>query len=249
DRPSGSTDTPAVLLRYSPDRKGKHPCEHLKDFGGILQADGYAGFNGLYERTVNAPLEAACWAHARRKFFEVFEATGSPIAEEALHRIAALYAIEKQIRGRAPQERQHVREANTEPLLRDMYRWLTTTAGQLPKKSELAGAIHYSLARWEALCRFCHDGRIEADNNAVERELRAVALGRKNYLFAGADCGGERAAVIYSLIGSAKLNGINPEAYLRHVIERIGEHPINRIEELLPWNVTALVPSLRSAAA
>jgi transposase len=249
DRPSGSTDPPAVLLRYSPDRKGKHPCEHLKDFGSILQADGYAGFNGLYDRAVHAPKEAACWAHARRKYFEVFEATGSPIAEEALHRIAALYAIEEQIRGRVPQERQRVREANTEPLLRDLYRWLISTASKLPKKSELASAIRYSLARWEALCRFCHDGRIEADNNAVERELRAVALGRKNYLFAGADCGGERAATIYSLIGSAKLNGINPEAYLRHVIERIGEHPINRIEELLPWNVILVAPVAPGVAA
>jgi hypothetical protein len=248
DRPSGSTDPPAVLLRYTPDRKGKHPCEHLKDFSGILQADGYAGFNGLYDRPGNPLLEAACWAHARRKHFEVFEATKSPIAEEALRRIGALYGIEEQIRGRLPEERRRVREAQSEPLLQDLHRWLLATVRKLPKKSELAGAIHYSLARWEALCRFCHDGRIEIDNNSAERELRMIALGRKNYLFAGADCGGERAAAIYSLIGSAKLNGLNCEAYLRYVFAHIAEHPINKIDELLPWCLASRLAETKLAA-
>jgi transposase len=249
DRPAGSTDPPAVFFRYSPDRKGKHPCEHLNAFHGILQADGYAGFNGLYDRPVHPLTEAACWAHARRKFYDLCEATKSPIAQEALQRIGALYAIEEQIRGQAADERRRVREQQTEPLLADLHRWLLATVRKLSKKSDLAGAIHYALARWQALCHFCHDGRVEIDNNAVERELRAVALGRKNYLFAGADCGGERAAAIYSLIGTAKLNGLDPEAYLRLVLDRIAEHPSHRIEELLPWNVRHELAARRARAA
>ncbi len=249
DRPAGSTAAPAVLFRYSPDRKGEHPREHLRDFRGILQADGYAGFNGLYERAQQPLTEAACMAHLRRKFFDIQQASDSPIALEALHRIRALYAIEEQIRGRPPDERRAMREARSAPLLAELHRWLLETVRQLSTKSELAGAIHYGLVRWQALCRFCHDGRIEIDNNAAERALRAVALGRKNYLFAGADCGGERAAAIYSLIGTCKLNSLDPEAYLRFVLERIADHPINRVNEFLPWNVAQSISRTEKLAA
>ena len=184
----------------------------------------------------------------RRKFYDVHVATGSPLACEALDRIAALYAIESEIRGRPPDHRKAVRESRAGPVIDRLHAWLTASLSMLSRKSELAGAIQYALLRWTALGRYVADGRIELDNNAAERALRAVALGRKNYLFAGSDAGGERAAAIYSLIGTAKLNGLNPQAYLHHVLERIAEHPINRIEELLPWNV-ALAPDRALAQA
>jgi hypothetical protein len=239
DRPAGSTDPAAVWFTYSPDRKGEHPRRHLQDFIGILQADGYAGFDRLYnDLDPHHPIkEAACWAHVRRKFYDIHVATDSPIASEALTRIGELYGIESEIRGQSPQIRQQIREARAGPKLVDLHQWLIATAKKLSKKSDLAGAIHYALARWKALTRYRDDGGVEIDNNAAERALRAVALGRKNYLFAGADCGGERAAAIYSLIGTAKLNEIDPEGYLRHVLTHIAEHPINRIDELLPWKI------------
>lgn len=237
DRPASGTDPPAVWFAYSPDRRGKHPSEHLKDFAGILQADGYAGFNALYERDPQPLIEAACWAHARRKFYDLYAATQSPLAEAALKRIAQLYAIEASARGAAVEQRLTTRQQHSAPLLQDFHQWCLSTLGQVSKKSDIAGAIHYALARWQALTRFARDGRIEIDNNAAERALRVVALGRKNYLFAGSDSGGERAAAMYSLIGTCKLNDLNPEAYLRYVLTHIAEHPINRIEELLPWKV------------
>lgn len=239
DRPAGSTSPPAVWFAYSPDRKGAHPREHLKVFRGTLQADGYAGFNGLYDRQDQPLLEAACWAHARRKFYDVHQATNSPLALEALQRIGELYGLEEEIRGRAPDLRQSVRQARAGPLLQALHRWMHATLTQISKKSELSSAIRYSLARWTALTRYRDDGAIEIDNNIAERALRAVALGRKNWLFAGSDAGGERAAAIYSLLGSTKLNGLDPEHYLRHVLERIAEHPISRVAELLPWHVAA----------
>ena len=235
DRPAASTEAPAVLFRYSPDRRGERPREHLKKFTGILQADAYAGYGHLYAD--GRIREAACWAHARRAFYDIHEANQSPIAAEALNRIAALYVIESEIRGRAPNERAITRQARAGPLLDSLREWLRQTLDRVSKKSELAKAIGYALTRWTALTRYRDDGSIEIDNNAAERSLRTVALGRKNYLFCGSDAGGERAAGIYSLIGTAKLNALDPEAYLRYVLERIAEHPINRIDELLPWRV------------
>ncbi len=235
DRPAGSTEAPAVWFAYSPDRKSEHPANHLATFRGRLQADAFPGFNRLYES--GGITEIACWAHVRRKFHDLWEAHQSPISKEALDRIGALYEIEREIRGRPPDERKKVRNERTRPLLEDLKQWFTITLTKLSKKSDVAVAIQYALGRWTPLLRYCDDGVLEIDNNAAERALRAVALGRKNYLFAGSDTGGERAAAMYTLIGSAKLNGIDPEAYLSHVLSRIADHPITRIDELLPWNV------------
>jgi transposase len=237
ERPAAGDAAPAVWFAYSPDRKGEHPQRHLENFRGILQADGYAGFSKLYDG--GQVLEAACWAHARRKFIDLHELHKSPLAAQAIERIGALYAIEQEIHGRLPHERRAVRQERSKPLLDAMKPWLEQTLGTLSHKSEMAKAIRYALSRWEALARYCDDGRIAIDNNAAERALRCVALGRKNYLFAGSDVGGDRAAAIYSLLGSAKLNGHNPEAFLREVLTRIADHPITRINELLPWNLQA----------
>ena len=237
DRPSGSAEPPAAFYRYSPDRKGERPREHMAAFTGVLQADAYAGFTELYRQ--NRIAEAACWAHARRKIFEVHEATASPIAEAALARIAALYEIEQRARGRPPDERLRLRQAEAVPRLAELKTWLDQQRAKLPAKSKLAGAIRYSLTRWDALTRYAHDGRLEIDNNAAERALRGVAVGRKNYLFAGSDTGGERAAVIYTLIESAKLSGLNPHAWLTDVLARIADHPARKISDFLPWNWSA----------
>jgi transposase len=239
DRASGNSAPAAVWFTYSPDRKGLHPRAHLKDFCGTLQADGYAGFDKLYnEANPNHPIrEAACWAHVRRKFYDIQVANDSPLANTALDRIGELYGIEAEIRGQSADIRRDIRHARSGPLLDALYRWFKDLLTQVSAKSELAVATRYAMSRWKALTRFVADGAIEIDNNAAERALRAVALGRKNYLFAGSDAGGERAAAIYSLVGSAKLHGLDPQAYLRHVIQRIAAHPTNRIEELLPWRV------------
>jgi transposase len=247
DRPAGSLDAPAAWFAYSPDRRGEHPQQHLAKFQGILQADAFAGFDKLYKNGLIQ--EAPCMAHIRRKFYDLVEAHQSPIAIEAVGRIAALYAIEKEIRGRPPQARQKVRSEKARPLLDAMRTWLEESLTKLSSKSVTAGAIHYALNLWSAMVRYCDDGRIEIDNNAAERALRAIAIGRRNYLFAGSDAGGERAAAIYSLVASAKLNGMDPEAYLRYVLERIADHPINHIEELLPWNVATNLSKDLSLAA
>jgi transposase len=236
DRPAGSTDAPAVWFAFSPDRKSEHPANHLATFRGRLQADAFPGFNRLYEP--GTITEIACWAHVRRKFHDLYEVHQSPIAKEALDRIGALYGIEREIRGRPPDERKTIRNERARPLLDDLQRWMKSCLTKLSRKSEVAVAIHYALGRWTPLLRYCGDGALEIDNNAAERALRAVALGRKNYLFAGSNAGGERAAAMYTLIGSAKLNGIDPEAYLSNVLARIANHPITRIKELLPWNLS-----------
>lgn len=245
DRAAGALDAPAVWFAYTQNRKGEHPQAHLAGYSGVLQADAYGGYQAIY--ATGRVHEAACWAHARRKFFELHEARPSAVTAQALRRIGELYAIEANIRGKPPDERHQRRQAESKPLLNAMEAWMRTTMETLSRKSETTAAILYALNRWQALCRYCEDGAIEIDNSAAERALRGVALGRKNYLFAGADSGGERAAAIYSLVETAKLNGLDPEAYLRHVLERIAEHPINRIEALLPWNVT--LPSSRQEAA
>ena len=237
DRPFGGTTPSGVFYRYTPDRKGEHPREHLRDFRGILQADGYAGFARLYGNRVS---EAACMAHVRRKFFDVFETSKSPLARSAMDRIAVLYGIEAEIRGRPPDERLRVRLERTAPLLVEMKTWLETTLTRISGRGELAKAIRYALSRWAALTLILRDGRACIDNSAAERAMRPIALGRRNWTFAGSDTGGERAAAIYSLIETAKLHGLDPEAYLRHVLERIASHPVNCLHELLPWNVTGI---------
>jgi len=245
ERPHGGHRPPAAAYFYSPDRKGEHPRDHLKSFKGILHADGYAGFNAIFE--TGKVTEAACWAHVRRKVFDVHAANGSPIAKEALDRIGALYGIEADIRGKPPNERQRCREEKSLPLITGLKTWLETTVPKLSGKSDLAAAMRYALNRWGALNRYARDGRIEIDNNAAERSIRGIALGRKNYLFAGSDKGGERAAAIYSLIETAKLNGLNPEAYLRDILARIADHKINRVAELLPWNWSISLSQARAA--
>jgi transposase len=251
ERPWGGPAPPAVSYLYSPNRKGEHARALLAGCRGFLHADGYAGFNGLYEPDASgtAPMvEVACWAHSRRKLFDVHANTGSAIAKEALERIAALFQIEAEINGRAPDQRHAIRREHTRPRLADLKDFLERALASLSGKSTLAVAIRYSLSRWPALCRFAHDGRLEMSNNAAERAIRPLALGRKNYLFAGSDGGGRRAAILYTLIQTAILNSLDPEAYLRDVLARIADHPINRIDDLLPWHWAGAPTTIATAA-
>jgi transposase len=238
DRPFGGHDPPAAVFFYSPDRGAKHPEEHLASYAGLMQADAYAGFNRLYGtgRKAGPIIEAACWAHARRKFFELARISKAPIAVEAVERIDALFAIEREINGLMPQERAAVRNARSRPLVVALEIWLREQRAKLSGQSETGKAIAYSLTRWAALTRFLADGRLCMSNNAAERELRTVALGRNNWTFAGSDEGGHRAAAIYTLIQSAKLNDVDPHAWLADVLARLQDHPAKRIDELLPWN-------------
>lgn len=241
DRPFCGTAPPAAAYFYSPDRAGEHPARHLASFSGFLHADGYAGFEALYDQraTVLHPdraiIEVACWAHCRRKFFDVWEGKKSPLAKEAIERIATFYAIEAKARFAPPGERL-MHRAETAPLLAAFFDWADKVVTRLSAKSELAEAFRYTLKRREALSRFTSDARLEIDNNIAENAMRSIALGRKNYLFAGSDAGGERAAAMYSILQTAKLNGLNPETYLRVILDKIANgHPISQIDELMPW--------------
>ncbi|NUZ09128.1 IS66 family transposase [Schlegelella sp. ID0723] len=250
DRPMGSHEPPAAWFRYSADRRGEHPQAHLARFQGALQADAYGGWGGLYEDGVT---EVACWAHARRPWWDLYLATGRSadgVAAEALGRIRELYRIEAEVRGQPPEIRRAHRQARAGPLLTALREWFTHLLTRTSTKSEIAKAARYSLARWTALTRYVDDGTLEIDNNAAERVLRGVALGRHNFLFMGSDAGGHRAAAFYSLVETAKLNGLDPEAYLREVFARIAEHRIDRIDELLPWKIASeLVPEPTQRAA
>ena len=248
DRPAGDQAPRAAWFAYSADRGGEHPQEHLRGFRGALQADAYAGWPKLY--ATGRVQEVACWAHARRPWWDLFldsKRDADCVAAEALRRIRALYEIEEQIRGQPPEVRKAQRQARAGPLLEALQTWLQALLPRVSVKSDIAQAIGYSLNRWKALTRYVDDGRLEIDNNAAERALRGVSLGRKNFLFMGSDAGGERAATFYSLVETAKLNGLDPEAYLREVFTRIADHPNNRIDELLPWNI-GLAPRVNQAS-
>ena len=238
DRPFGGRAPPAAVFFYSADRGAKHPEQHLAGYAGLMQADAYAGFNRHYDarRRPGSIVEAACWAHARRKFFELARLDRAPIASEAVERIDALFAIEREINGLTPQERAAERNARSRPLVVALEQWLREQRAKLSGQSKTGQAIAYSLTRWVALTRFLDDGRLCMSNNGAERALRAVALGRNNWTFAGSDVGGQRAAAIYTLIQTAKLNDIDPQAWLADVLARLQDYPAKRIDDLLPWN-------------
>jgi transposase len=251
ERPHAGPAPPAVLYRYTPDRKGERCREHLAPFRGHLHADGYAGFGDLYESTDGRPsvvTEVACWSHVRRGFFDFHKTTGSAIAHEALERIGALFTIERGVAGQPPEQRRSVRQTLAKPKLDSLAQWLDAQLGSIPGKSDLAKAIRYARSRWDALTAYVDDGRLELSNNAAENAIRPVTLGRKNWLFAGSDGGGERAAIMYTLIRTAKLNGLEPEAWLRDVLGRIGGHPINRVDEFLPWHWAKRADAVKLAA-
>jgi len=259
ERPHAGNALPAVLYRYTPDRKGEHCRTELANFTGWLHADGYAGFGRLYEiagaRTADAALlhgpprvaEVACWSHVRRGFWDEWASHKSAIAKEALDRIGALFDIERPIKGHSPDIRRAVRQRTARPRIDELATWLDQQLNKLPGKSDLAGAIRYARSRWGALTRYLDDGQLEISNNAAENQIRPAALGRKNWLFCGSDAGGERAAAFYTLVRTARLNGLEPEAWLTDVIARIGAHPINRLAEFLPWNWSP--PATQSVAA
>lgn len=238
DRPFAGPAPPAALFRFSRDRAGTHPIQHLARYSGILQADAYAGFGDLYlpDRKPGPITEAACWAHFRRKLFELAEVARAPLAIEAVRRIDAVFDAERDIAGRSGAERLAVRQGSIAPLVSDLHAWLVETRARLSRHSPVARAIDYALKRWAAFSRFTGDGRICLTNNAAERALRGVALGRKAWLFAGSERGGTRAAMIYTLIATAKLNDVDPRAWLASVLARIADHPASRLDELLPWN-------------
>jgi transposase len=239
DRPWGGETPPAAVYLYAEDRRGEHPASHLAEFQGVLQVDGYGGFKSLLAGRPPDQIKLAfCWAHCRRRFYELHQATGSPLAEEALRRIGALYAIEAEIRGRPAEERRAVRQERSRPIMDALHAWLTEQLGRVSGRSNLAEAIRYALRHWTGLLLFLEDGRIELDNNTVERALRPIALGRKNALFAGSDGGARHWAIVASLVAAAKLNGVEPQAWLTDALERMvsGRTKAHELERLLPWS-------------
>ncbi len=242
DRPFGGGAAPAVLLHYSRDRGAKHPEQHLAGYSGLMQADAYAGYNGLYVagRKPGMIIEAACWAHGRRKFFELAELQRAPVAMEAVRRIDELFAIERAINGKAPDERHTVRQERSKPLVDALESWLRAERAKLSSKAPVAKAIDYSLKRWRAFTRFLDDGRLCMSNNAAERAVRGIAIGRRNWTFCGSDSGGNRAAAMFTLIETCKLNDVDPRAWLADVLARIADHPAKQITDLLPWNWRAV---------
>jgi transposase len=238
DRPFGGRAPAAAMFRYSRDRTAEHPNRHLAGYASILQADAYAGYNALYEadRKPGPITEAACWAHGRRKLFELAELSRAPLAIEAVRRIDAIFDAERAINGLPAEKRLAVRRQHIAPLVAELEAWMRESRGRLSRHNPVAKAMDYMLTRWEAFTGFLHDGRICLSNNAAERALRGIALGRKSWLFAGSDRGGDRAAAMISLIYTAKLNGVDPRAWLADVLARIADHPASRLDELLPWN-------------
>jgi transposase len=249
DRPFGGPAPPAALYFYSPDRGGQHPRAHLQGWTGIMQADAYAGYNELYEagRQPAPVTEAGCWSHARRKFYELAMLKKAPIAIEAVRRIDELFAIEREINGLTADERLAVRKDRMTPLVQELEVWLREERCKLSSKNPVAKAIHYSLRRWDAMTRFLGDGRICLSNNAAERAIRGIAVGRNNWTFAGSDRGGERAAAIYTLIETCKLNSVDPRAWLADVLGRLPGHSVSRVEELLPWSWKKTEPQAQAA--
>ena len=255
DAPFGGPEPPAAVFYYSRDRAGVHPQAHLAEYGGILQADAYSGFGALYgpSRSAGAITEAMCWAHSRRKFFELADIAASargkagvvisPMALEAVRRIDALFDIERAINGLTAQQRKDARQASSKPLVDDLHAWMIHERAKLSRANPVAKAMDYMLKRWPAFARFLDDGRICLTNNAAERALRGIALGRKSWLFAGSDRGGQRAAFMYSLIVTAKMNDVDPQAWLADVLARIAGHPAQRLDELLPWRWKAANPA------
>jgi transposase len=238
DQPFGGPAPPAAIFFYSRDRTAAHPNRHLAGYTGILQADAYAGFNDLYRpgRKPSPITEAACWAHGRRKLFDLAQLAKAPLAAEAVRRIDAIFALERSINGLPPEQRLAFRRQHVAPLAAELESWMRAARSKLSRHAEVAKAMDYMLRRWEAFTRFLDEGRICLSNNAAERSLRGVALGRKAWLFAGSDRGGERAAAMYSLIVTAKLNDVDPRAWLADVLARIADHPASQLHQLLPWN-------------
>src|SRR5215213_4307195 len=239
DRPWGGETPPAVVYLYAEDRKGEHPAAHLAEFQGVLQVDGYSGFKSLLTGRPPDQIKLAfCWAHCRRRFYELYRSTGSPLAEEALRRIGELYRIEVEIRGRPAEERRAVRQERSRPMVEALHAWLTIQLGRVSGRSTLAEAIRYALRHWQGLVLFLEDGRLELDTNTVERAIRPIALGRKNALFAGSDSGARHWAMVASLVATAKLNGVEPQAWLTNVLERMisGRTRTHELGRLLPWN-------------